>query len=481
MSAAAVEVSTLCCPRCRADLELDAAGTLVRCGGCARTFPVAAGVLPVLVADPEHFLARTAIRLRQTARALETDALELAAAAWTTTQPELWVRCTRCLERRRALLEELIGEIVSSTSAASLVEAGAGPESQDDPLLSWSYLDADAYLLRDWSGSPATEAEVGAIEEAVGPLLSTARPHGLAVVLGAGGGRLAWDLQERFDSVLAVDSSVPMGLAYHRIVHGGLTVGSIETSNVRSRADVVWEAELSTRVSGVPRDGPSGAVRYCVADGTALPLGDGQADVVVSVYFTDVVPLPLLLREVARVLRPGGTFVHVGPLKRHSERRWELVLTPDDVLEELGRRGFTVRERGWVSLPHRSRPGRLEQTRYDSWTLAATAPADLRRIDEETVLAFCRRSVVSTRAWLGGNGEAPTVTLEIPGVETSAVSPDVIQVLRRIDGRRSVAELARSLAGDGFELDGEAREALLALLEQYRAEGLLEVLGPTDA
>jgi SAM-dependent methyltransferase len=49
------------------------------------------------------------------------------------------------------------------------------------------------------------------------------------------------------------------------------------------------------------------------ADAARLPVGDGALPAVVAVMaHTDMPRYPDVLREVARVLRPGGTFVHIG-------------------------------------------------------------------------------------------------------------------------------------------------------------------------
>ncbi|MGI8695720.1 MAG: class I SAM-dependent methyltransferase [Mycobacteriales bacterium] len=49
------------------------------------------------------------------------------------------------------------------------------------------------------------------------------------------------------------------------------------------------------------------------ADAERLPLADGRSAVVVAVMVhTDMPNYPMVLREVRRVLRPGGVFVHVG-------------------------------------------------------------------------------------------------------------------------------------------------------------------------
>ena len=51
-------------------------------------------------------------------------------------------------------------------------------------------------------------------------------------------------------------------------------------------------------------------LRFAVADATALPLGDSTADLYISLETIEHLPdATAFLREVVRVLRPGGTFV----------------------------------------------------------------------------------------------------------------------------------------------------------------------------
>jgi SAM-dependent methyltransferase len=57
----------------------------------------------------------------------------------------------------------------------------------------------------------------------------------------------------------------------------------------------------------------SGRLPAVLADGARLPVRDGCLPAVVTVMaHTDMPAYPHVLREAARVLRPGGAFVHVG-------------------------------------------------------------------------------------------------------------------------------------------------------------------------
>ena len=57
----------------------------------------------------------------------------------------------------------------------------------------------------------------------------------------------------------------------------------------------------------------NGRLPICQGDATRLPIRDAALGAVVAVMVhTDMPEYPAVLREAARVLRPGGVFVHVG-------------------------------------------------------------------------------------------------------------------------------------------------------------------------
>ncbi len=80
------------------------------------------------------------------------------------------------------------------------------------------------------------------------------------------------------------------------------------------QAWTVVGVDLSADQLRVARERVGGVIESLVqADASALPFEDGSFDAVVAVLVhTDIDAYDLALREVARVLRPGGRFVHVG-------------------------------------------------------------------------------------------------------------------------------------------------------------------------
>jgi SAM-dependent methyltransferase len=73
-----------------------------------------------------------------------------------------------------------------------------------------------------------------------------------------------------------------------------------------------WEP-LGVDLSGRMLAYAKGRLPIAQGDATRLPVGDAALSAVVAMMVhTDMPDYPAVLREVARVLSPGGTFVHVG-------------------------------------------------------------------------------------------------------------------------------------------------------------------------
>lgn len=118
-------------------------------------------------------------------------------------------------------------------------------------------------------------------------------------------------------------------------------------------ADVGWKlAEKRLRATSVP-------VRRSGLDGQALPFADDSYDCALSTWTMCTIPDAVAaLREVRRVLKPGGTlhFVEHGLAPDESVRRWQRRLEPMQkrlfggchltrpVVEQLTAAGFTVTE-----------------------------------------------------------------------------------------------------------------------------------------
>jgi len=111
-------------------------------------------------------------------------------------------------------------------------------------------------------------------------------------------------------TVLEIGSGMGEGLnLLSRVVDGGRFLGVELSSMAVRRANAIF--------------GRGDGLRYIEGDAEALPLGDEEADVIISVESAHNYPdLPAFLSEVARVLKPGGYF---SCLDGYTKHRYDLM------------------------------------------------------------------------------------------------------------------------------------------------------------
>lgn len=101
----------------------------------------------------------------------------------------------------------------------------------------------------------------------------------------------------------------------------------------------IWAA--AERYAGSPK------LKFVVADGRSLPFRDGSFDIVVAnLLLHHIEPVEAVLKEVVRVLRPGGRFCAfepapvVGGLVHEQTSENEAPISPKRILDALATTGF---------------------------------------------------------------------------------------------------------------------------------------------
>lgn len=347
---------TVACGGC-ALTPFEDSGTLV-CHACGRSYPLIEGQLPVLTPEPERHLACEAIRLGGELDWLRDQAARLSAGGRRFPRRAAdQERIREALASAANLLEQILDGLLACVGRRALVEAAARPTAMDTTAYRARRL--GTLLRRDFGGEPESELEVRTLTEAVKAELRRdgARPERI-LVLGCGVGRLAEELAAAGSGVCAIDLSAVLLTAAVRMRMRPLQACDLQTRNARHAAG---QAHLFTaRHTTTP--GTRGPVEYAVADATAMPFRDASWPTVVSVYFTDVVPLSRLLPEVRRVMEPGGRFIHVGPLGYHFNDPAEH-LSAEALLEEMQVSGFAVSPARWVTSTHL----RAREALYGGW------------------------------------------------------------------------------------------------------------------
>jgi hypothetical protein len=342
------------------------------------------------------------------------------------------------LETVTALFEPLDAE--TDPLLSSVIPSGA------DGGRDAAVLERYELLFRDWAWGGR---EVELARDFVAPLV----PAGLDRIafFGHGAGRLAVELHQACAPrrTLAFDLS-PLPLLVAERLLAGETVSLPEfTLEPRSDDDVVSIRAL-TRPFPV-REG----FALAIADALRPPVRPGSLDAVVTAWFIDeaAAELSQTAAIINRVLRPGGWWVNVGPLRFQGDLSRTHPI--DEVLEIATAAGFEVAPRSGDDqrdLPVMDAP--TSGTRRTELVFRFAA----RKISEAGVAELA----APLPSWVTNPAEPIPIT---PGmVALGRQSMFTTGVLGMIDGSRSVQDLARELGHAWGAEPARLQEELQAFL-----------------
>lgn len=364
----------LVCPTCRGSVGWTPEA--LYCEGCRRKYPFLSEEIPILCADSESlahraFAGLTGLSIKQQERGL---LLSRAAANVGPTRAAALQRLCAAYRVMQDFNDELMATL-EPLMCAGLVEAAIQRQVTLTPgprvTTEAQYLDVSRFLRRDWSRHDECETEVQAILSSVsGEIQRYAPSSDCILVLGAGTGRFAYELSAACGDVVAIDRSVAMAAALAVLQRGRRTLYEIHEKNVARTADQVRAYEVVLPANR-DVDGRPTHLTYVVADALAVPLLDHSVSAIVSIYFTDIVPIHLLLKEASRLLVPGGVFVHYGPLDYHFDAP-EALLPADELADFISSQGYRIREERWELLPSLDSAVWLRHPRVLNWCVAAT-------------------------------------------------------------------------------------------------------------
>jgi hypothetical protein len=384
------------------------------CPRCGTEYPELGGVRCLL---PEPVAFRSAWRQRLDTLAVEAGhTIEMFEAELR--KPALLDQTRERLETQIALAEQMLREVTE------IVLPAAGDAARVSAEIPEAHpLDTYHYLHRDWSWageSEENETAFGCLERV------NARPLGRVLVLGAGAGRLAYDLHRGLQAELtvAVDIDPLVALVARRMVNGG----TMELTESRSNA-----TEMSRFGTVRTLKAPHGAVEnFHVVLGNALhpPFHDGLFDTVVTPWFIDVVPLDIrdFMRVLDRMLKPCGQWLNFGPLLFPPSRPAAYRYSREEILALAEQAGFALEKETSALVRFAYSPlaerGRLERCIAFSAEKRAPQPGAWMRIPHLPIPDFPGRA-----------------TYRHPTAAFTAI-------VALVDGRRSVNDIAIALSGD---------------------------------
>jgi ubiquinone/menaquinone biosynthesis C-methylase UbiE len=277
------------------------------------------------------------------------------------------------------------------------------------------------------------------------------------LVLGAGAGRLAYDLHQSGASELtvALDINPMLMLAAQRIVRGGAVDLYEFPIAPRTAADAAVLRRLAAPAAARP------GLHLVLADAWHAPFAPQSFDAVVTPWLVDIVePAPAeIAAAINRLLAPGGRWVNFGSLC-FPWRRPSMRPSAEELLEIVAAAGFSVEDRSDQDLAYMHSPASRHARIERVFTFAADKVRRGPRAPAPPAAA----------AWL----EDPA--LPVPLLDGIALAAEASRiraiVLSLVDGRRSTADLIRIVAEQGLLPPAEAASAVRDLLERLHEDDM---------
>jgi hypothetical protein len=409
----------LACPSCGTRL----AGA--SCLACRVDYPEIGGI-PWLMPEPRLALTEWRGRLHHLLTHYATEAARQRAAPASAASGDLTrarvKRVAAALDDQAERVRELMKPLgADGRGEAHAVHVALGTELPVTQGLTTYYPN----LHRDWCwGEAENRASLDAV---IGSLPAGTTPHRI-LVIGAGAGRLAYDLHQalRPELTAALDFNPFFVLAASRILSGP----ALELYEFPIAPRTIEDQALLRR--HVAPEQPAAGFQLVLADASAPPFRAGQFDLVLTPWFIDVAgePAARVLARVNALLAPAGLWVNHGSLAFADAApadAWSL----EELLEHLPLSGFSRPEVREASQPYLASPAS-------------------RHARIESVVTFCARKERDLQA--PSPGRPLPEWLERTDLPVPALAPFRAQalstrvyafLLAMIDGERSIRDMSR--------------------------------------
>jgi hypothetical protein len=447
--------AVLRCPRCeRAPLSLQPAGWI--CAGCNAGYPTV-GEIPWFFAEPQSMLAQWRARLQFLLLSLDREVRALRAELGTGVSALARQR----LELLVAAYEDHAQRLARLLTPLNLGATHAGYETH---LALRTRLPSEQGLTnyyvnmhRDWVWG---DAENASALEILRNITREQVDWGRTLVLGAGSGRLPYDVHMQLGPrlTIAVDFN-PLLLFVARDVTRG---GSVELYEFPIAPRRLTDQAILRRL-GAPRP-VRDHFHIVAADVLRAPFAPEAFDVVLTPWLIDIVDedLALLAGKINALVRPGGVWINFGSLAfSHGPRAQRLSF--EETVETVKRAGFADPVVSEQDVPYMHSPAS-------------------RHARVESTVAWCARKESSVSAPLAhGTPEWLVLTdRPVPQSEEFKVQAVAARIhaylVALIDGRRSVQDMARLLVEQRLmnqeEAEPAVRRFLSRMYEDSRQSGL---------
>ncbi len=440
------EVSNLlACPRCdKTPLSLGSGA--YRCDACKVDFPVFDGI-PWLFADPDASVGEWRNRLQyalkeESHKAATIDA-ELESGELHSLTRRRLKRFKSAIEYHRRSLQTLLRPLdVRPTETGYETYLALRTRLPADQGLSTYY----ANVHRDWAWG---DQENAASLKQITAVALNKTWFGNTLVLGSGGGRLAYDMHMQCDcsATVAMDFNPLLLFIAKAVIYGEqLKLYEFPIAPKSLEDDAVLR---TLEAPEIVRDG----FHLLAGDVQRPPFAPGSFDTVVTPWLIDIVTedLPVFATRINRLLKESGRWINFGSVAfSHPERARRY--SAEETRAMVAQAGFADPYVAESTIPYMCSPASRHGRQEKVFTFAARKERDLPAPPRHRALPD----------WLVVGKDPVPLT---PSFRSQAMTTQIYSfIMALIDGKRSIADMADVLDKQKLMTKKEAEPAIRSFL-----------------
>lgn len=363
------------------------------------------------------------------------------------------------LGEARASMEESLNVILSQFSEGGLV---AQRDEHFEQTTVENPTEYYHHILRDWAwdNEPSPYFETNANDANLKRVLDvwdSPKPERM-LVLGAGAGRLSWDLHEALKPQLTIASDINPFLltCAHNLIKDRKNISLPE---LYTYPQVGYPFSKSWQmVPPTDSDNLRGQWFALGADVWNMPMHESSVDTIVTSWLLDVTggDIKDLIAVVSYLLKPGGTWINTGPLLYSRQVSFDMKYSAEEILNFAEMTGFVINKQSVDEIAHMVSP--LNARFHHEQLLTFSA--------QKGSVAYVIPEVSNLDEWL----TPPWLVmhhLPVPAInfECEMGHEFIGQVLSLVDGEKSI-HLIGQLLQSSMPAGVSAKEAIVALLGQ---------------
>lgn len=435
----------LACPRCD-KTPLEPTGDRLHCKACKVDFPSVGGI-PWMFAEPQATLGewrgRLQFALQQLAHEIAGLEHELKNEDMTSLARRRVERYKKCLDSHRRKLQKLLRPLdVQSTQGSFESYLALRTRLPTDQGLNTYY----SNIHRDWAwGDEENQASLKQVQA----VLHDHAELGNVLVLGAGAGRLAYDIHRNMAcaATVAMDFN-PLLMMVARAVTQGEKLNLYEFPI----APLALEDDAVLRKLAAPEAAGDG-FHLVLGDALRPPFPEMSFDTVITPWLIDIISedLPILAARINRLLKADGRWVNFGSLAFSSPQKARHY-SPEEVKAIVAESGFSDPYVSQATIPYMCSPASRHGRQERVFTFSAYKERNADRPERHKALPD----------WIVTGTDPVPLS---PSFRQQAMTTQIYSfIMSLIDGRRSIKDMAVVLESQKLMTKEEAEPAIRSFL-----------------